>query len=218
MIEYSADHRTAFLNGYKFRKDLKTGYYLANKPTYEGRRERLHVYVWRTNNGDVPKDYEVHHIDGDKDNNEIDNLSCIPKAEHKSYHATRYVVEHKETMISNLEKMRPLASEWHKSDAGRAWHSKHAKEMVVEEREYICEYCGKHFKALPRGTVKYCSNGCKTKARYQSRIDNEERECVICGKAFNVNKYSRTQCCSRECAAQLRWDSINKKRRESPSL
>ena len=35
----------AYVDGYKFRKDSKTGYYLSSKKI-DGRRPRLHVYVW----------------------------------------------------------------------------------------------------------------------------------------------------------------------------
>lgn len=50
-VEYSQDGKTAYFDGYKFRRDAKTGYYLATKPTYQGKRERLHCYVWRTLKG-----------------------------------------------------------------------------------------------------------------------------------------------------------------------
>jgi hypothetical protein len=35
---------------------------------------------------EVPKDFEVHHIDHDRSNNSIDNLVAIPKKLHHDYH------------------------------------------------------------------------------------------------------------------------------------
>lgn len=58
-VTYSEDHKTAIFDGVKFRKDSKTGYYLAGKPTYNGHRERLHCYVWRFYNGPVPEGFHI---------------------------------------------------------------------------------------------------------------------------------------------------------------
>lgn len=35
----------------------------------------------------VPKDFEVHHIDRDRENNDIKNLVAIPKKLHQTYHS-----------------------------------------------------------------------------------------------------------------------------------
>ena len=39
-------------------------------------------------NGKIEKGYVVHHIDGDKQNNNINNLKLMLKREHDSYHST----------------------------------------------------------------------------------------------------------------------------------
>lgn len=36
--------------------------------------------------GDIPKDYEIHHIDFDRSNNYIYNLVALPKSLHRKYH------------------------------------------------------------------------------------------------------------------------------------
>ena len=50
-----------------------------------------HVKVWKTHNGVIPKDsdgksYEIHHIDGNPENNDIENLTCISIYEHYKIH------------------------------------------------------------------------------------------------------------------------------------
>lgn len=97
-VEYSEDRRTAYFDSIKFRKDMKTGYYLAGKPTYNGKRERLHVYVWRYFNGPVKDGYHVHHKDENKDNNDIKNLTCIRGKTHMKYHLLEYAANHREEM------------------------------------------------------------------------------------------------------------------------
>lgn len=204
-VEYSEDRKTAFFDGVKFRRDVKTGYYLAARPTYQGKRERLHVYVWRYFNGPIEDGYHVHHKDENKDHNDIDNLACILGDTHQKYHLLKYSVNHREEMAKNLEdKARPKASEWHKSEEGRAWHREHSfLALNREETEHICEFCGKPFMSVDHGNNRFCSNNCKTAARRKSGVDNEKRICAFCGKEFVVNKYAKTKCCSRACARFL---------------
>lgn len=57
-----------------------TGYYRST----ESRKKHisLHRYVWQKERGEIPEGYDIHHLDGDKTNNTIENLECLPKAEH----------------------------------------------------------------------------------------------------------------------------------------
>ncbi len=55
-----------------------TGYYSLSK----GKRGLMHRYVWEKENGEIPKGWDIHHIDGKKSNNSVNNLECLPKAEH----------------------------------------------------------------------------------------------------------------------------------------
>jgi hypothetical protein len=36
--------------------------------------------------GPIPKGYEIHHIDGNHNNNDIDNLKCVSIQEHYEIH------------------------------------------------------------------------------------------------------------------------------------
>ena len=38
----------------------------------------------------VPKDFDVHHIDCNRNNNDITNLVAIPRVLHRRYHAAKY--------------------------------------------------------------------------------------------------------------------------------
>ena len=42
----------------------------------------LHRYVWEKERGTIPEGYDVHHLNGDRADNRIENLECLPKAEH----------------------------------------------------------------------------------------------------------------------------------------
>ena len=65
--------------------------------------------IWSDHNGPIPKDengltYEIHHIDGDRTNNHIDNLACLSIAEHYQAHydqgefGSAYIISRRMTM------------------------------------------------------------------------------------------------------------------------
>lgn len=193
-------------NGFLFTRDEKTGYYLSSRKI-NGHRIRLHRYVWETERGTIPKGYHVHHIDGDKDNNDIDNLQLMAAADHLSFHGVNTTPEQYDEQVMRMDKARTYANEWHASEAGRCWHKEHyqnTKDKLHVKRQFVCQFCGEKYLAEVTGNNRFCSNKCKSAYRYKKGVDNVLRRCVICGKTFTVNKYSKGQTCSRSCRNKLR--------------
>lgn len=56
----------------------KHGYYELTTPP----RTLMHRYVWEKEKGEIPKGWDIHHIDENKSNNQILNLEGLPKSEH----------------------------------------------------------------------------------------------------------------------------------------
>ncbi|MDW3782140.1 HNH endonuclease signature motif containing protein [Staphylococcus saprophyticus] len=201
-----------YFNGVKFTRDDKTGYYLNSTI-----RKRMHRYVWEYYYGEIPKGYQIHHLDHDKSNNDISNLQPMIHGEHASLHAMKRAKEHYDEMIENLNtNARPKANEWHKSSEGSEWHKKHyenTKDKLHSKYKFECEQCGNEFVGVNNGANRFCSNKCKSKWRRDNGLDDEIRECVYCGKSFAVNKYRNTRTCSRSCAnrqrAKVRKNKIN---------
>lgn len=193
-----------YYNGVKFTRDEDTGYYL-NSTLHI----RMHQYVWVCEKGDIPKGYHIHHIDGDRGNNDISNLQLLTSGEHISQHWKNKSKEEIQKYRDNLDKnARPKAIEWHKSEEGREWHREHMEKLRAEgrinaEKSMVCQQCGKVFVGRYSWS-KFCSGKCKSKARRDSGIDNETRTCEICGSEFSVNKYSKITTCSRRCGNMLR--------------
>ena len=60
--------------------------------------------LYENNNGKIPKDWEVHHIDFNHNNNNIENLIAVPKMVHVVIHQTGYIPRNKiENLISIYE-------------------------------------------------------------------------------------------------------------------
>lgn len=195
-------------DGIRFYRDGK-GYWIGQTKGSDGRqhRIRLHTYVWEKHNGPVPDGYEIHHIDRNTDNNEIENLVMLTVEDHRALHASLLTDEKRQAYRENLDRTaRPKAKEWHASEEGRKWHSIHGKEVAAKQAQRkttnVCCYCGKEFEVLSSvaNRTKFCSNKCKTASRYHSGVDNEIRSCSICGNDFICNKYSRIKTCSKNCA------------------
>ena len=64
----------------------KNGYVNVNPP--KGYKHcKLHQYIWMcANQADIPDGYDIHHIDGNKQNNSIYNLELVEQFKHRSEH------------------------------------------------------------------------------------------------------------------------------------
>lgn len=51
-----------------------------------------HRVVWEKHRGKIPEGYVIHHIDGNGHNNDISNLMCLSKSEHRSLHARMHLL------------------------------------------------------------------------------------------------------------------------------
>lgn len=195
MIKYENGY--AYVDGYKFKKDKRKGYYLSSVNIGK-KRKYLHIYIWEKYNGRIPKGYEIHHIDHNKENNEINNLKMLLKSEHRKLHSKELTKEQKEKKIKNFnEKVRPKAIEWHKSDKAKEFHKNQYKNSLgkLKLEKMICLNCNKEYYSINHNNNKFCSNNCKSAYRRKIGVDNVGRKCVRCGKEFKVNKYSsRKQC------------------------
>src|SRR6266567_5033113 len=125
----------------------------------------LHQEIWKDTHGPIPEGCHIHHRDEDPSNNALDNLECLTPEEHSRYHAAMLSEEQREWKRAHIEEIRPLASAWHKSDEGRAWH-KIIGAMAydnAEYRTYTCEHCSGEFQSrdFRPEHVRFCSTNCK---------------------------------------------------------
>ena len=213
-VVYEEGGKFAYFNGLKFTRDDKSGYFLNST-----NRLRLHRYVWEYHNGEIPKGLQIHHVDEDKRNNEIDNLQLTTTSDHLRHHASERVKINPIWADRFQAKGTESAKDWHKSDEGKEWHKRNyeaVKDKLRKEEPVECAECGETFETVKRNGNNFCSNSCKSKWRRESGLDNEVRKCEICAGEFTVNKYSKTKTCSRSCGSKLIW--INHKKNTDKPL
>lgn len=115
-------------------------YYKPNATHLAAGVESLHREVYKREIGPIPDGFHVHHKDSDTSNNEPANLVALHPADHLEHTRAGWAERggtwrDREAMLRNLDQARVKASEWHRSDIGRAWHREHAKRSLPHLRE-----------------------------------------------------------------------------------
>lgn len=135
---------------------------------YQRKGRRLHREVWLYHNGEIPKGYHVHHIDGNRSHNDISNLALVQGVEHLRGHMS--AEERKAQSRLDVKKAIAAAPEWHHSKEGRAWHSERGKKNweLRELNTYKCSFCGKEFQTkhiYGENENHFCHPNCKAAFR-----------------------------------------------------
>lgn len=183
MVEYDEDRKHAYFNGYKFTRDEKKGYYLSSKNLKNNKRQRLHVYMWEYYNGEIKEGYTVHHKDKDKNNNEMSNFILLLGLKYSKLQRAKYSQDEKWLERTNVNMQQNdmfKTMDWHATDEGRKWNSKHGKKCLIDRKliKYVCDNCGKTFESIniySNNMNKFCSNNCKATWRRGQVSDNENR-------------------------------------------
>lgn len=195
----SKEYRIYFNKRFYQQKD---GYWVNSMPIHAQR------WVWINHNGDIPKGMDIHHIDGNKSNNEIENLQMLSRSDHLklNWKEGRFDLEQRRIQLAEARK-------WLKTPQGKNKQSEGTKKSwgkrKLNPQEKICLGCENIFKTHQKW-AKCCGVNCYVKWRRKNKIGFVEKKCWICNKAYYVEKSSRVRTCGRECGIKLQI--INQKK------
>lgn len=187
---------------------------------------RLHRFVWEKESGPIPDGHHVHHRNGDKTDNRIDNLELLSHGEHSSRHYAEKLLPHRERALASSRAARErLANERAQriivcgqcggEFTSRAKHPRRfcssacidaARAILFQSETRVCEYCGERYEA-GRSAQRYCSKRCNNRSAEARMGTTELRpiQCASCGGEFQ-SKRSNARFCCRECALRYHAD------------
>ncbi len=158
--------------------------------------------IWIENHGEIPKDeegrsYEIHHIDGNKNNNDISNLKCVSIQEHYDIHYSQGDLAACHRIATKMKMSKDIVSELARQNAlkmvkenrhpfqGGDLHRKLAKEGRHNAQIRSAE--GKNLFQNPEwkreNALKLVSEG-----RHSSQT---KEECPHCKTLFSITGYKR---------------------------
>lgn len=162
----------------------------------------LHRAVWTYYYGDIPDGYDVHHIDLNKENNNISNLTIMRKSDHLRLHACLRQNPSVVPLMKKTFKCVVCGKEYEAFDIGQNRYcspecaNRYHHELYIETRQ--CQFCGKNFNAYKYNDDRFCSRECWF--NYKSEQGHIDKICPSCGKTFSTLKSKNLTYCSPECA------------------
>ena len=143
---------------------------------FQHRGKRLHRMVWEHHNGPIPDGAHIHHKDGDRSNNAIENLECLTPQEHLGGVHGKASGEFGRRWI---DVARIAAAKWHGSAPGWLWHSdhyeRHIRRVMEERMAATCHECGSQYlvTVVRAKQAKYCGGACRARALRKRRKRGE---------------------------------------------
>lgn len=112
---------------------------------------RLHQRVWEHHNGHIPQGWHVHHKNGDKTDNRLENLECLSAADHMRLHPNTKPFPKAALVAAAAEKKTPAA---------RARARQTMLGYKFKRHQFRCIQCNKIFTAS-RNPSGMCGQTCR---------------------------------------------------------
>lgn len=149
----------------------------------------------------------VHHINGNKTDNNGHNLELLNASQHHSLHARKINLDLLKAMLAAGRTVAQISqiTGWNKATIAGNIHTlkldyKHSLKHRKAQRVHICKQCGKLFDAQPSNRRTFCSRKClRIHLKRNSKLTC--RRCMWCNKKFLT--YTG-QFCSYECAGKAK--------------
>lgn len=154
----------------QFHKDMITGYWVNNTRMLRLHREKLRLHLGFTN--EQMQGFDVHHIDENKDNNELSNLQLLKKITHVKSHAEKQI-------INKITKICEQCEEEYESSSNIAHKQRFCsnkckarwrREHGLNDVKRICKNCGKEFICDNTSKKVFCTRSCAGKYNYHKSL------------------------------------------------
>ncbi len=167
-----------------------------------------HRWVWINHHGAIPKGMDIHHKDGDKSNNEIENLEMLSRSDHLKRHwqEGRFDLDSRRIQLAEARK-------WLKTKEGREKQSISSKEAWKKRKQtkLNCIQCQKEV-VTSQPWTKFCGANCEKRYARVHRPNKVEIKCLMCGKVSFKDRYAPTRFCSQVCGGIHSASERNRKR------
>lgn len=130
---------------------------------FQHKGQRLHRLVWTTTHGPIPDGWHVHHVNGNRADNRLSNLSLIHGGTHVGLHSTQPTDSQRAARANNARTHASagnakLTTEQRSQAAQEGW--RHGCPATGTQ----CQQCGQEFTARFTTRAKFCSGACKQRA------------------------------------------------------
>lgn len=142
----------------------KDGYVQVGRYNKNFKQQKLHQYIWMcANKADIPKGFDIHHIDGNKLNNNINNLELVEHNVHTLNH-------NKEKKIIFISENNPFYGKHHteetkrkisEANKGNQYKSKQVMQLTLDG-ELVKIWCSANEckrNGFNQGAVSACCRG-----------------------------------------------------------
>lgn len=187
-------------NGRTYRKN-KRGWYQSTRGT-------LHRAVWKFHHGEIPKGYDIHHVDFDKSNNDVSNLRMLTRLEHRRLHSVAHEIicevcgqPFNAVRAKYCPKCRAKSKPKRLDEFVKLMNAAGRRIKSISNRLRTCEVCGKTFEYKHNRT---CSRECGAVLGGRTNSGREKVErvitvCEFCGKEIRHRASNPQRFCSQAC-------------------
>lgn len=192
-------------NGIIYQKDPCSSSPYRRSYACDAHGQSLHCAMWEFYHGPIPKGFHVHHKDGKKWHNEIDNFELLSSSDHTKEHWARKFFLQRTCLQCGIKfKTRSTKGIAVKfcSNTCKANHRR------LSRKDFITRPCTNCTVPLFRSRFKFGMGLCvkcarKTRSKPIIIIDRSARPCKFCQIPFEPHKMAsrKTVFCSKRCKA-----------------
>lgn len=132
----------------------------------------LHRVVYQYYHGAIPADYDIHHVNENKDDNNADNLICLSRSKHRRLHGGKTL---KDKPLRHMNKICKACGSPFMGKSNREYCSVDCRYAHWRSKQYedaVCSVCGKTYKRFKYNRGDVCSTACAISKAHEIYMKN----------------------------------------------